>query len=167
MLISEPMVRELNEQVMHEFNASHSYLAMACQLEDWHLSSMANWFRAQAEEEREHAMKLLDYVLQVGGRVHLAGLSEPRSSYSSPSEIIETALGQERTVTEQINALMNLAVKENDHATQSFLRWFVDEQVEEMDSIGHLCGLARLAGDNLLQLDESVRALNRGGVEKT
>lgn len=165
MLISDPMLRELNEQIMHEFNASHAYLAMACQFEDWHLSALSGWFRAQADEERSHAMKLLDYVLQVGGRAHLAGLSEPRSNYASPADIIETALGQERTVTQQINALMTLAVKENDYATQSFLGWFVDEQVEEMSSIGHLCGLARLAGDNLLQLDASVRELARPTAE--
>lgn len=157
MMISEALNAKLNEQIKHEFDAAYSYLAMACYFETHSLEALAARFREQSDEEREHAMKIVDYLLETGARVTLAPLDAPKHEYNSPADAIATALSQEKTVTEQINTLVDLAKSENDHASCSFLQWFVDEQVEEVSSMSHLLEIARMAGDNLLNLDAYVR----------
>jgi len=129
MMISKAMNQRLNEQVTHEFAASQSYLAMACMFDGLGLSALAARFREQSAEEREHALKLVGYISEVGGVVKLEALDAPKSDYASVPAAIEAALESEMTVTGQINALVDLAESEKDHATRSFLQWFVDEQV--------------------------------------
>lgn len=161
MMISEQMNAKLNEQITHELEAARAYLAMACMFDGLGLKALHTRFREQADEENGHAMKILEYVLEVGGRVTLAALAAPRSQYGSVPEAIETALKQEKTVTSQIHALVELADTEKDHATRSFLQWFVDEQVEEVAAMEHMLQIAKLAGENLLQLDAYVRHLGK------
>lgn len=157
MLISKAMNAKLNDQITHEFGASQSYLAMACMFERQGLKSLAGFFRKQTEEEREHALKILDYVLGVGGNVALAALAAPRPEFPSALSAIQAAVKHEMNVTAQINDLVALADKEKDYATRSFLQWFIDEQVEEVSSIEHLARIASLAGNNLLQLESYLR----------
>jgi len=156
MAISEAMNAKLNEQIAHEFTASQIYLSMACMFSRQSLDRLSKLFRAQVEEEREHAMKILDYVLEVGGQVKLAALPAPPHEWPTVLAAIEAALAHERKVTGQINDLVALADKEKDYASRSFLSWFVDEQVEEEASMGLLADVARMAGDHLLQLEAYV-----------
>jgi ferritin len=136
MMISKAMNTKLNEQVAHEFGASQAYLAMACQFEGLGLKALAAHFRRQTEEERGHALKILDYVLEVGGKMTLSKLDAPPAEYRTVLAAIQAAVAHEKRVTAQIHALMKLAEKETDYATRSFLEWFVDEQVEEVSSMG-------------------------------
>ncbi len=156
MPISEAMNAKLNEQITNEFNASQIYLAMAVMFDDMGLKNLSRRFRMQVEEERQHALKILDYIPQVEGKVRLAAIPEPPAEWPSIEAAIEAALAHERKVTGQINDLVALAEKENDYASRSFLQWYVDEQVEEVDSMNNLLQAAKLAGKNLLQLEAYV-----------
>lgn len=152
-MISSAMNRQLNGQIDSELLACQAYLAMACVLDGMALKGLAARFRKQSEEERGHAMKILDYVLEVGATVTLGALPAPKAKFASVVAIAEAALAHEEKVTQQINDLVALAEKEKDYATRSFLQWFVDEQVEEIASATHFLQLAKMAGTNLLNLD--------------
>lgn len=165
MNISNAMCHKLNEQVTHELSAAQTYLQMACLLEEMGLRVMSARFRTQSDEERGHALKLIDYVLEVGGRVVLDALPRPQCDYASVLAAVEAAVASEQTVTRQINDLVALAEKEQDYATRSFLQWFVDEQVEEVSSMTHLAQLARMAGPNLLQLEQYLQNLKPAAEE--
>jgi len=153
MMISDKMNKKLCEQITNEFNASQAYLAMACMFEGQGLPLLAQRFREQTEEERGHALKILDYVLEVGGTVELQPLPAPRPEYPSVLAAIEAAVEHEKKVTQQIHDLCTLAESEKDYATRSFLNWYVDEQVEEVASMEQLATAARMCGDHLLQLE--------------
>jgi len=165
MAISDAMNTKLNEQIKHEFGASQAYLAMACMFADMGLESLAMFFRKQTEEERQHALKILDYVLEIGGKVKIHALEAPTHEYPTAAAAIEAALAHEHKVTRQIHDLVALADKDNDYPTRSFLQWFVDEQVEEVSSMDHLAKIARMASQtSLLHLDAYVRhRMTRGG----
>ncbi len=156
MMISAAMAAKLNEQITHELGASQAYLAIACMFEGRSLKILGKKFREQTEEERSHAMKILNYLLEVGASVSLQPLAAPRHDFPNVLAAIEAALEHEKKVTRQINELVSLAEKENDYASRSFLQWFVDEQVEEVSSMSHLLDIARMAGENLLQLEAYV-----------
>ena len=156
MAISSAMNTKLNEQITHEFAAAQIYLSMACGFDDMGLKGLAGLFHKQVEEERAHAMKILGYIQDCGGKVHLQALPEPPAEWPSVVDAIEAALAHEKKVTGQINALVALADQEKDYATRSFLNWYVDEQVEEEDSMSTLLQGAKLAGKNLLQLESYV-----------
>lgn len=157
MLISKAMNTKLNDQIANELAASQSYLAMACMFAELGLKALTAHFRKQAEEERGHALKIVEYVLDVGGKVKLGALAPPKADYPTAKAAIDAALKHELKVTSDINDLMALAEKERDYASRSFLQWFVDEQVEEVSSMEHLLRIAELAGVNLLQLESYVR----------
>ncbi|MHC4697996.1 MAG: ferritin [Planctomycetota bacterium] len=157
MMISEAMNAKLNEQITAEFSAAHSYLAMACAFDGMGLKIMHQRFLIQAAEEREHAMKILHYIHEVGGVVALDVIPRPAGEFSSPEAIVRTALESEEHVTRMINNLVALAESEKDYATHSFLQWFVTEQVEEVSSMRDLLGLVRMAGGEMLQVEARVR----------
>jgi len=162
MMISKKMAAKMGEQVTHEFAASQKYLAMACQFDGMALKVLAGFFRKQADEERTHALKFVDFLLEVGAPVTLAALSAPKSSYPSVKAAIAEALKSEETVTAQINELVSLADAEKDYASRAFLQWFVTEQVEEVSSMAHLLQITEMAGSNLLQLESYVRYILAG-----
>ncbi len=147
MMISENMASALIQQIANELNTAHSYLAMALAFEEKGLKVFGRRFHAQATEEREHAMKIVKYLQDVGASVILAEVARPKSDYGSAQAMVEAALESERTVTQQINDLVALADSEKDHATFSFLQWFVDEQVEEVATMSELLQLVKLAGE--------------------
>lgn len=157
MMISKTMNSKLNEQIMAEFSASHQYLAMACSFEGMGFKFLSKRFMEQSEEEREHALKIQNYVVQVGGTVALTAIPKPENEYKNVEEIVRAALENEREVTRMINDLVALAESEDDYATRSFLNWFVDEQVEEVSNMTDLLQLVRLAGKNVLQVEMRVR----------
>jgi len=153
MMISEKMNSKLNEQITNEFNAHQTYLAMACMFESMGLPLLAGHFRKQTEEEREHALKILDYVLDQGGKVELQALPAPRAEYPTVLAAIEAAVEHEKKVTQQIHDLCALAESEKDYGTRTFLNWFCEEQVEEVASMEQLAAAARMCGQHLLQLE--------------
>ena len=157
MLISETMNQRLNKQMTNEFYAAHLYLDMSCAFIDRGLNIIARWFRGHAHEERVHAMKIFDYVHEVGGHVRLDAIPQPAERPASVEEIVQAALDHELLVTGQINDLMSLADSEKDYATRSFLQWFVDEQVEEVSVVTEVLRLIKLAeGKHMLEVEARV-----------
>ena len=154
--MSDALTDAYNRQINLEFASSHAYLQMAAYFSDLSLSGFEVWMRAQAEEEREHALKFYDFVLDRGNEVVLGTVDAPGSAPSSPLEAFEIALEQERTVTRAIGALLEQAQSEGDSASYPILQWFMTEQIEEEASVGEIVDQLRLAGDNpaaLLMLD--------------
>lgn len=154
-LINQTIVDALNEQVVEEFTASSQYTAMAFHFERETLPALAQFFFAQADEEREHAMKILSYISEAGGQPIVPATREPKNHFEDAEEIVQMALDQELKVTDQINSLVDLAIKENDHLTREFLQWFVTEQLEEVSSMSGLLNVVRRAAKtNLLLVEE-------------
>lgn len=160
-MISTTLLKALNDQINFEFASAYAYLAMSAYFEDENLPGFAQWMRAQAKEEVEHAMRLYDFVNDRGGGVKLPAIAEPKSSYDSPIEVVAGALEHEKKVTKSIHDLYALAVKENDYATQTHLHWFIDEQVEEEKTMGDVLARLQLAGNNtsaLIMVDQHLSA---------
>lgn len=166
-MISESVQQAINKQIDLEFSSSHAYLAMAAYFENLDLSGFAHWFRVQSQEEVIHAMKFFDFLADRGGRVVLGPVAEPQSEFSAPLDAVEHALGHERRVTAAINAIYALAAGENDFATTSFLKWFIDEQVEEEKNAEQLIQRLRLVGGDgmgLFLIDRELAARPGQGI---
>lgn len=125
------MEEALNGQLNKELYSSYLYLSMAAYFEDLNLTGMSQWMRLQADEEHEHSLKFYDFIIKISGRVILGQIDKPKSSWDSPKAAFEEALEHEKFITKSINELTNLAIEEKDHSTNTFLHWFIDEQVEE------------------------------------
>jgi len=130
-MISKKMEKALNEQVNAEMYSSYLYLSMESFFKSLNLNGFANWMRVQTQEEMVHAMKIYDFINERGGRVTLKAIDGPPTKWDSPLAVFEAAFEHEQKVTGLINDLVDLAIREKDHATNSFLHWFVTEQVEE------------------------------------
>jgi bacterioferritin B len=150
MIISKDMNAAINTQIGNEFGAMLQYVAIAAYFSGEGLAELAAHFNRQAEEERLHAMRFVKYLLDAGGAVSISEIPSPRSRFQSAAEAVQYSLGQERTVTNQINDLVELAIKESDHATKNILNWFVDEQLEEVSSMDQLLKVIERAGENNL-----------------
>jgi len=133
-MIGKKMEVALNEQINAELYSSYLYLSMSAYLESLNLRGFAHWMRVQAREEEGHALKIYDHIIERGGRVTLGAVEAPPTEWDSPLAVFEQVASHEQKVTGLINELVDLATSENDHATRSFLQWFVDEQVEEEDA---------------------------------
>lgn len=158
-MLSNTLQQALNDQIRKEFHSSYLYLSMAAYFEAENLPGMAHWMRLQADEEREHAMKIYDFVLDRGGRVTLQAIEAPPADFSSPLAVFEAAYGHEQKVTKSIHDLYALAVKEGDYPTQVMLQWFIDEQVEEEKNASLVVAQLRMIGDSaaaLLMLDQQL-----------
>lgn len=131
MMISEKLANLLNKQVNNEFDAAQAYVAMAAYCEYNSYSGFANFYLEQAEEERYHAMKMYDYLNDRGIQVKIEATSNPKTDFKSVLDTFEVSLEQEQGVTKSFYDLTDLAWAEKEHATISFLNWFLDEQVEE------------------------------------
>src|SRR3712207_793097 len=145
-MLSRTVQEAMNEQIKNEFYSAYQYLSMAAHCESVNLPGFARWMRIQAREEVEHAMKFYDFILDRGGRVLLQALDQPVADFGSPLEVFEQALEHEQRVTAMINDLYGLAVKENDYASQTFLQWFVTEQVEEEKNAGDVVETLKMIG---------------------
>jgi len=158
-MISKKLQNAINKQINKELYSEYLYLSMAAYLESIGLEGFANFFKVQVQEERFHAMKFFDYVNERGGRVILEAIDRPQIEFKSPVEIFEIAYKHEQYVTKLINALMEVAIKENDHAAKSFLNWYIDEQVEEeasMDKILNQLKMIGGKGQGMLMLDKDL-----------
>lgn len=162
MLISKPMNAALNTQVGHEFGASLQYVQIATYFDREGLPALARHFYKQAEEEREHAMKFVRFIADASGDVAIPAIPAPQSAFESAEEAVRKSVDWEVTVTKQINALMDLAIKDNDHITRNFLSWFMEEQLEEVSSMETLLSMVRRAGESGLLFVENYLAGRKG-----
>jgi len=164
-MISQKLQKAINYQINRELFSEYYYLSMASYFNSTGLSGFENFFLVQVEEERFHAMKMYRFLNEKGGRVNLQAIEAPKTEFKSAMEVFELAYNHEQLVSALINDLMDLAIKENDHAAKNFLNWFVEEQVEEeasMDTILNKLKLIGGEGHGLLMLDNelSQRAFN-------
>jgi len=158
-MLDEKIQIALNQQLNAELYSSYLYLSMSAYFQSVNLSGFANWMRIQAQEELVHAMKFYDFINERGSRVMLQPVEGPPTEWSSPLDAFENAYRHEQKVTGLINDLVNLAVKERDHATNIFLQWFVTEQVEEEASADEVVQKLKLMGDakgGLFMLDREM-----------
>ncbi len=141
-----------NEQLNAELFSSYLYLSMAAYFESQNLKGMAQWMRMQVQEEHMHGMKFFDFINERGGKVTLAKIKEPKTEWRSPLDVFEDTCEHEDKVTSLINDLVDLAIKEKDHAANGFLQWFVTEQVEEEATVQEIRDKLKLIGDNPVAL---------------
>ncbi len=165
MIISEKMNGQINEQIGHEFGASLQYIAIATYFDGENLPELAAHFYRQSDEEHMHAMKFVHYLIDAGGSVRIPAIPAPQSEFKTAEEAVQLSVKWELTVTQQINALMDLAIKESDHISRSFLQWFVTEQLEEISSMEKLLSIVRRAGESGLLFVEDYLARQGGGAK--
>ncbi len=146
MKISDSMTAAINDQIKAEFDSAYIYLAMSAYFEDCGLSGMAHWMKKQYKEEVEHAEKFIDYLYERGARVIIPEIAKPKENYSDALDVFKTAYAHEQYVTSRIYKLVDMAVEEKDYATQSMLKWYVDEQLEEEDNTGSIVSKLEFLG---------------------
>ena len=137
----------LNKQINAELYSSYLYLSMSAYFETTFLKGFAKWMRVQAGEEHAHAMKIYDYILARGGKVTLAAIEAPKNKWESAGKVFEESYAHEQKVTAMIHGLVDLAIKEKDHATFELLQWFVKEQVEEEMNASDILNQIAIVGD--------------------
>lgn len=171
MLISEKMVAALNTQIGNEFGAFLQYVQIASHFGRENLPELSKHFHRQAEEEKTHALKIVNYVVDAGGSVAIPAIPAPRPKFANAEEAVKLSLDWEVTVTKQINGLVDLAISENDHTSRNFLQWFVGEQLEEVSSMDTLLKMIRRTGESGLMTVENAlaagRALSLGGAAES
>jgi ferritin len=155
MLISKKINQALNQQIGNEFAASMQYIAIATHFDAEALPQLAQHFYQQGEEERTHAMKFVKYILDAGGQPVIPAIPSPVATFKKPSDAVRLSLDRELDVTRQINKLVELAKNESDYTTDTFLQWFVNEQLEEVSSMDQLLKIMLRAGDDgLFRVEE-------------
>ncbi len=158
-MISNDMQQALQQQLNDEFYSGYIYLAMSayCASIDFH--GAAVWLKQQYEEERMHATRIYNYLVDQGAQVVLKGIKEPPSEFGSLLEVFESSLKHEQGMTKKLNDLSDHALKEKDHATYNLLQWFVNEQVEEEATLGEILSKLKLVKDDgygLLMVDNEL-----------
>lgn len=155
-MIAKKAAELLNEQVGHEFAAFLQYVAVSTWFDAEALPELGRYFLKQADEERMHAMKMVQFLNDTDQTVSIPAIPKPLSEFKSVNEAIQLAYDQEVRVTEQIKAIYDAAAETNDRITQNFLQWFLEEQVEEVASMDTLLKISRRAGDDLFRIEEYV-----------
>jgi len=156
MLISDKMNQAMNDQIGSELSASNQYLQLASYFDGEDLPVLAAFFFRQSDEERDHAMKFVHYILDTGGKIKIPAIGATSQDVNSAEQAVQMALDWEKTVTEQINALQALASEEGDFASQGFLDWFSTEQIEEVSTMDELLHTVQRAGDQLLLVEDFI-----------
>ena len=158
-MLNKKLEEALNAQINAEFWSAYLYLSMSSDMSDKGMAGVANWCAIQFKEEQDHAMKFFNYVISRGGKVTLKPIEKVDTEWKSPLAAFEQTLQHEEKVTSLINDLYALAEQEKDYATQSMLKWFIDEQVEEEENAKAIIDTLKLIGDNgygLYQLDKEL-----------
>lgn len=150
-MLSNKMAKAINEQINRELWSAYLYLSMSMYAETKGLKGVANWFFIQFREEQDHARIFMNYLNARGAQVELQPIAAVQTSWDNMEQAFADTLAHERVVTEAINSLAQLAQDEHDFASQSMLRWFIDEQVEEEESVG-----------DILNTLEQLKGLNQG-----
>jgi len=146
----------LNEQIANEFAASQQYVGVAVYYDAETLPRLAAFFYRQAMEEREHAMMMVQYLLDVGEEVRIPDIKAQQTSYADGSQPVKMALEQEKRVSEEIFSLFELARELKDYRAEQFLTWFLKEQVEEVALMSDLLNVVERSRENLLLAEEYI-----------
>lgn len=147
-MLSDKLLDGLNNQMNFEFYSAHAYLAMGAYCMEQNLDGFANFFLVQYEEEKYHAMKLFRFINALGYRATITGFGDPNNQFESLLDVFEQAYAHEKEVTRRIYDLADLALNEREHATMQFLKWFIDEQVEEEATFDSIVNKLKRFGDN-------------------
>jgi len=158
----------LTEQIRNEFTASQQYIAIAVHFDAADLPQLAKYFYGQAVEERNHAMMLVQYLVDRDVEIDIPGIGDVCNRFESPRDALALALDQERAVTEQVSRLASVAREEGDYLGEQFMQWFLKEQVEEVATITTLVRISERAGANLFHLEDFVaRELSAASADPT
>lgn len=147
-MISERMQTLINEQYHREVYSAHMYFSICSYFLDQDLDGFANFFKVQAEEELEHAMRQFDYLHQVDGKITFGAIDAPKNEFESTMDAFQQAMEHEQYITRHIHAIVKASLEEGDFATHHFFQWFVEEQVEEEALMRTLIAKIRLIGAN-------------------
>lgn len=160
-MLSKKVEEALNKQINAEFWSGNLYLSMSAHFAKEGKSGFANWFKVQALEEQDHAMKIFDYIISRGGTVTIKPIEEVPHKWKSPADAFKAALKHEKLVTSMIRDLVSLSHEEKDYATVSMLQWFVDEQVEEEETAQEYVDSLEMINDNgfgIYTLDKELKS---------
>ena len=160
-MINEKIQKAFNAQINAETFSAYLYLSMAAYFEELNLPGFGNWMKIQAQEEMVHAMKFYTFIIERGGRVLLDAIKKPETAWDSPLAAFQAGYAHEQYITNRINKLVDLALETSDHASKTFLDWFVTEQVEEesnSDNIGKQLKLIEGSPQALFMLDRELAA---------
>jgi ferritin len=158
-MIGKAVQDAINEQINKELYSSYLYLSMAAYFEDKNLPGFAKWMHVQEGEEREHAMKLYDFLVDRGGRIALKAIAAPEADWKSALDLFKQVAAHEAAVTASIHSLYELALKEKDYPAQAMLQWFITEQVEEEKNAAEIVSqleLVEARGTAVLMLDHQL-----------
>ncbi|MDH7553591.1 MAG: ferritin [Spirochaetota bacterium] len=164
-MLSNKMEEALNKQINAELYSAYLYLAMAAYFESTNLSGFAKWMEIQAEEEKQHAMKLYHYIVERGGRVVLDAIQKPQSEWKSPLDVFEAVYTHEQHVTSLIYNLADIARQEKDYATEVMLHWFIKEQVEEEANASSILERIKMVKDSVNGILQYDKILGKRGSE--
>ncbi len=160
-MLNDKIQAAFNAQIGHEFANSIQYIAIANYFAGESLKGLAKLFTKQAAEEHEHALKFIGYLLDTGCAVKIPAISAPQNDFASAEAAAQLALDAEVRTTNQINDLLTLAIAEKDYATQNFLQWFVNEQVEEIATATTNLDVVKKAGPNVLMVEAYLAHVNK------
>jgi len=146
-MLKPKMEEALNGQVNEELFSAYLYASMVGYFESVNLKGFAHWMRMQVQEEQIHANKIGEFIMARGGRLKLRAVKEPQQDWAGARSVFEAASAHEQHITGCLNALSTLAISEQDHATRTFLEWFITEQVEEEANADNMVQQLKLAGD--------------------
>lgn len=158
-MISDRLNQAINEQIKNELESYYIYLSMAVYFHSLSLDGMGHWMRCQAHEEMIHAMKLVDHIIDRGGKVTLLDIQQPKTQWSSPREAWLDAYKHEQFITSKINDLTTIAREDRDYLSEPLLAWFAAEQIEEESTSGKIADDMAMVGDDktgLLMLDREL-----------
>ena len=153
-MTEKTFAQALNDQISSEFAAHQAYLAAAIYYDDLTMPRMASFFYRQALEERNHALMIVKYLLDIDAEVTIPGVAAPKNGFADIVEPVRMSLDQERRVTGQFNELTAIARSANDFQGEQFLQWFLKEQVEEVSLMGDLLTVVERARDMPLEIEE-------------
>ena len=160
-MIGKKMLDAINKQINAEIYSAYLYLSMSAYFSGMSLNGFANWMKVQAQEEMTHAMKFYNYVVERSGGVNLSAIKAPPAKWKSPLHVFEESYKHECYVSSLINDLVTIAKKEKDYATESMLKWYVDEQVEEeanTDEMVQKLKMIKNAPEALFIIDKELEA---------
>jgi len=160
---SDALVSQLNEQIGHEFAAHQQYVACAVYYDAETLPQLARFFYRQALEERDHAMMLVQYLIDQDVQAVVPGVGAPQVAFTDIVAPVALALAQERQVSDQINALAARARSENDYTSEQFLQWFIKEQVEEVSTMSDLLRVVERSKDDVMEIENWLAREHAGG----
>ena len=160
---AETFVSRLNEQIAHEFAAHQQYVACAVYYDAETLPQLARFFYRQAMEERDHAMMMVQYLIDADAEVTIPGVAAPQTTFGDIVAPVALALDQEKRVSDQINELTRIAREAGDFTSEQFTQWFIKEQVEEVATMSDLLRVVQRSQDDPMEIENYLAREHGGG----